>query len=156
MSMTQRMNKKRIKADQLVRHEALRFKKRSDLMAFALKNPGVLGAHFLLQVRQKMMLPTPSTTSELYRTDVAAWAMSPLGPGLKDLRDIREVQVLGQVLTHLTSQRIPQAVDLMAHRIREIRAAKAPGGSWDKAAPISLLPGEVSSSAVMPDSAMTL
>ena len=44
----------------------------------------------------------------------AAWAMTPLGPGLKELRDMREVQVLGQALTHLIAQRLPQAIDFMA------------------------------------------
>ena len=102
------------------------------------------------------MKGAPKDTEELLATDVAGWAASPLGPGLKDVRDIREVQVLSKILTDLGSQRIPQALDLACHRIREIKAAKSAGGTWEKAEGISLLLGQLGSGAPLPDGALTL
>ena len=64
--------------------------------------------------------------------------------------------MLSRMLTDLGKQRIPQALDLACHRIREIKHAKAAGGSWEKAQGISLFPGELGSGAPLPDGALTL
>ena len=92
--------------------------------------------------------------SDLYRVDVATWAST--NSGLKELRDQREVTVLGKVLTLLNRKREKEAADLMVQRVREILQAKRAGGSWEKAELISLLPSTSASSTALPDGALAL
>ena len=75
---------------------------------------------------------------------------------LKDIRDKNEVLMLSKLLATLAANRIPGAADLMAQRIREVRAAKSQGGSWERAAAVSLLPSSAPSSTLVPDGAMHL
>eukprot|EP00974_Lingulodinium_polyedra_P067270 6512064-Lingulodinium_polyedra.AAC.1 len=75
---------------------------------------------------------------------------------VKDVRDLRECHLLGQLLSHLGRGRQAEAADLIAMRIREVRMAKRDGGSWEKAGVLSLLPGGHAGTAVIPDGALVL
>ena len=139
---------------QQTRQHTLRFKRRADLLKFHLERPGALAAHFLCQVSQKLGRPMPTSSAELLRTDVVGW--SERHSGVKDVRDQREIQFLGRILQDLGTDRLPQLADLLALRIREIRAAKGEGGSWEKAGVMSLLPGPYAANAPLADGAFHL
>lgn len=141
-------------SEMLTRSEVLHFRKRKDLLSFANRHPGALGAHFLLQVRRRLMRPLPENSSELRETDPTAWAMTQAD--LKEVRDLCEVQLLSRLLMDINSDRLASAVDLLVMRIREIRMAKAQGGTWEKAGAISLMPSSVPVSVALPDGAMSL
>ena len=96
----------------------------------------------------------PASTEELRAIDPTAWVAH--DPVLKDVRDMKECQLLSNIIAEIGLDRLPQAIDLMAARIREIRMAKGPGGSWDKAAAVSLMPGTVPATQGLPDGAMEL
>ena len=106
-------------------------------MNYAIKYPGALGALSLSQVRMKLMGGQVEDFKDLYKTDPTVWAGTL--SGLKAVRDLREVQLLSKVVSELNKDRIPQAVDLKTHRVREALAAKKTGGSWEKGALVSLL-----------------
>ena len=146
---------KNVSQSQLARAVGLRFKPRSDLVNYASKYPGALGALFLSQVRMKLMGGQVEDFKDLYKTDPTVWAGTLTG--LKEIRDLREVQLLSKVVSELNKDRIPQAVDLMTHRIREVLAAKKAGGSWEKGALVSLLASDQASMGTsMPDGALDL
>jgi len=149
-----RSAKRHVSARQLERAESLRFKRRSDLINYAAKHPGALGALFLHHVRTKLSLSTAGKMDDLYRADVTTWAAT--GTGLKETRDIKEVQLLSKILLEINKDRLPQAVDIIAQRIREVRMAKQAGNSWEKAELISLMPGSQAGSTVLPDGCLAL
>ena len=138
------------------RATCLRFKRRSGLLTFAQKYPGGLAAHFLSQVKMRMNAGIPSDSTEIREVDFTSWANNPALTELKDTRDQKELLFLGRILSEIGMKRIPQVADLIAMRVREMRAAKRDGGSWDKAAAISLMPGTMASNAALPDSAFSL
>ena len=155
MLWTDSKSKKRtFSSDQHTRFHTLRFRRRADLLAFAMKRPGGLAAHFLAQVRLRLGQPLPSDTAELRNTDVASWALK--DGALKDVRDQKELMLLARILSELAHDRLPQLVDIIAMRVRELRAAKAEGGSWDKAGVLSLQPGPYPAAASLPDGAFSL
>ena len=119
--------------------QVLKFKTRADLVAFSQKHPGALGAQFLIAVREKLMRGHPTHTKQLRDVDVSTWAARETG--LKELRDLREVQTLSLILGHINSDRLPHAVDAISQRVKSILMAKAPKGSWEKSAAVELLPG---------------
>ena len=90
---------------------------------------------------------------DLYNLDATVWAGT---GGLKEVRDIREVQLLTQVLTTLGQSKFSSAVDLICQRIREIHVAKKAGSSWEKAELVSLLPSTQASSSPLPEHALAL
>ena len=134
--------------------ESLYSRKRKDLLRFAEKYPGGLAAHFLHPVRRKLHREPASDSRDILSTDATVGATSQ--SELKDVRDVREIQFLSKLLSDVSVGRLPQAVDHVAMRIRELRAAKLPGGSWDKAAAISPQPQSVPANAPLPDGAFTL
>ena len=74
--------------------------------------------------------------------------------GLKEIRDLREVQRLSKLVAQLNANRL---LDLACQRIREIMLAKKSGGSWEKAALVSLLPSDQASmSSALPDGCLDL
>jgi hypothetical protein len=147
---------KKTKFDQalMIRHHTLRFKRRSDLVNFAMRYPGGLTAHFLAQVKAKMGQPLPLDTHELGSVDPTSWASSM--SELKDVRDQKEVSFLAKILAELNRGRYSQLADLVTMRIREIRVAKKDGGSWDKAGVLSLQPGAYPANAPLPDGAFII
>ena len=76
--------------------------------------------------------------------------------GLKEIRDQRELAVLARVLGLLNQEKLPEAADVLTQRVRELLAAKRPGGTWEKGELLSLMPTAQSVSAVLPDGGMTL
>ena len=92
----------------------------------------------MMSVMEKLGKGAPRTTGSLQRVDVSQWAKD--STGLKELRDLREVQSLNLMLTHLQHHRLPEAVDVAAQRIKSILMAKQPKGSWDKSTLVELLP----------------
>ena len=139
---------------QLARANTLRFKKRADLLNYHMKYPGALGAHFLLQVQAKLGRTAPGSTRDLSAIDVSSWIAQ--SAEFKEVRDQREVQHLSRILAELGADRQGAAVDLIVQRLREVRFAKSAGQSWEKAAPISLLPSGSSASTALPDVAFAL
>ena len=144
------------KPEEVHRTEHLTFKKRKDLLAFHERHPGALAAQFLLQVRRKLSRPMPENSHQLIRTDTSVWSTTPSMNELKELRHQKEVQFLGKLMMDLAEERLPQVLDAVVMRVREIRTAKAAGGSWDKAATISLMPSTAPVSTVLPDGALAL
>lgn len=137
------------------RVQGLRVKRRSDLYKFAQDYPGGLGAIFLMQVRQKLLGGAPEKVKDLYRTDPGRWAAAM--SGLKEIRDVREVQCLSKIIGELNANKVPVAVDVAAQRIKDILLAKRSGSSWEKASLILLMPPEQASmTAPLPDGALDL
>ena len=68
---------------------------------------------------------------------------------------MKEIQFICKLLADISVGRLPEAVDLLAMRVREVRAAKLPGGSWEKAAAISLQSQSIAANAPLPDGAFT-
>ena len=94
---------------------------------------------------------TPENMEVLSQTDISTWAMNSSMTGLSDVRDQKEVILLSTMLVELGHRRYGQMADVLAQRIREIKMAKAPSSSWEKAAPMSLLPQAVPNTVAMPD-----
>jgi hypothetical protein len=91
------------------------------------------------------------------KTDFVSWASNPMCHDLTEVRDIKEIQFLARVLAEIGNDATPRAADLIAMRIREIRAAKRKDGvGWDKAATISLMPSGVAPNAPLPDTTFSL
>ena len=155
MLWTDSKSKKRtFTSDQHTRFHTLRFRRRADLLAFAMKRPGGLAAHFLAQVRLRLNQGLPESSAAVRMTDASLWAAH--SSELKDVRDQKEVMFLVKLLCELGHNRLAQAADLLSMRIREIRAAKRDGGSWEKAGVLSLQPGPYASNAPLPDGAFNL
>ena len=123
-------------------------------MSYALEKPGTLTTLFLYQLRQRMHGSAPRSLSDLYQVDVGHWAGT--STGLKELRDRREVALLGKALSLLNRRKDKEAADLMVQRVREVLYAKRAGSSWEKAELISLLPSASASSTALPDGALAL
>eukprot|EP00974_Lingulodinium_polyedra_P057187 5502431-Lingulodinium_polyedra.AAC.1 len=104
----------------------------------ALKKPGALAGLLLYQVRRRLQKGAPEHSDALRRVDLSAWAAT--CSELKDIRDLKEVQLLSRLMVDIGEDRLPQAMDLAAQRVREIRLAKSQGGSWEKAAAVTLMP----------------
>ena len=103
----------------------------------------------------KLLRGPPERLRDLYQTGPTVWAAS--HSGLKEIRDLREVQVLSKLIAEINKNRIPEAVDIIAQRIREILTAKKSGSSWDKGALLSLMPSDQASMTTpLPDGALDL
>eukprot|EP00974_Lingulodinium_polyedra_P065034 6286884-Lingulodinium_polyedra.AAC.1 len=57
-------------------------------------------------------------TEELKKTDLTLWAS--MHSGLKEVRDVKEIQYLAKCLTELGADRQVQLAGLLAQRIREL------------------------------------
>jgi len=148
--------KRKLTATHLAKATTMRFKKRSDMLNFHAKYPGALAALLVLQVRQRMGLSMPEDMEKLAETDMSTWAMNTQFHGLKEARDMKEMAFLTKLMLELGHRRIPQAADLLAMRMREMRSAKADGGSWEKAQVLSMMPQSISNMAPLPDNGFVL
>ena len=146
--------KKKFEESHVLKFHTLRFRRRSDLLGFHAKYPGGLAAQLLAQIRQKLGQGLPASSTELMATDPGAWAAR--DGAMKDVRDQKELMLLSRVLVDLAHDRLPQLADVVTTRIRELRAAKADGSSWEKAGALSLQPGPYSGSAQLPEAAFHL
>ena len=75
---------------------------------------------------------------------------------MKEVRDVKEVQLLGNIISLLGDGKYEEVVDLAAMRIREIRFAKAQGSRWEKAASQNLMSSSVAVNTSLPDGALGL
>lgn len=146
--------KRKIGADLIMRAEAFRMKKRSDLLSFSSRYPGGLAALLLYQVRRRTHGSAPEDSDQLRAVDPTAWTST--GAEMKDIRDQKELHFLSQILGQMSSGKYEQVADLVAQRVREVRSAKAAGGSWDKAAAVSLMPQPLPGNTPLPDGAFVL
>eukprot|EP00972_Heterocapsa_arctica_P037791 5564224-Heterocapsa_arctica.AAC.1 len=64
-------------------------------------------------------------TGDLYNVDPQLWATAM--SGLKEVRDIREIQILRRLIVDMNNGRHARLMDTMTMRIREIKAAKSQG-----------------------------
>ena len=138
----------------MLRQDTMRFKRRSDVLTMHKRYPGALAGHFLNQVRQRLGLSYAQGSDDLRQTDVSRWGATM--SDFKDVRDVREAHLLGVILGELGKDRLSEAADIIAMRLRELKAAKRDGGSWEKAAVLSLLPGTHAASAPVTDGAFVL
>ena len=136
--------------------ENLHLRKRKDLLHMTSAHPGTMGAHLLLQVRRKLMKGPPRDTRDLARTDVASWASSTSMCDVKELRDIKDIQMLGRLMSLVGEGKIEEALDTIALRIREVRMANMQGSSWEKVAALSPLSASIPVNTPLPDGALTL
>ena len=107
----------------------------------------------MCQVRARLQLGPPSNMRELYQMDLGTWSTQ---AGLKEVRDIREVQTLSHILCDLGQKKFGAAADTIAQRMREIKLAKQSGSSCDKAELVSLLASNQASSSALPEQALAL
>ena len=128
---------KRVSYDDLSHVDGLKWKKKGDLVAFASKHPGALTAHFLAGVYARLSKGTLSRSSQLREASVAAWAHQ--FTGLTEIRDLKEVLTLAEILDSVNRREIERAMDILCQRILAIQAAKMKGGSWEKAEAIELV-----------------
>ena len=105
-------------------------------------------------MRRKLHKEPAADSRDALTTDPTVWAQSMTD--LKDVRDIKEIQFLAKLLGDISTGRLPEAVDLLTMRIREVRAAKQAGGSWEKASAISLQAQAVPANQALPDGAFVL
>lgn len=117
--------------------EQLKLKKKGDLISFAARHPGALTAHFLAGVYARLSKGTISRTSQLREVSVASWAHQ--FSGLTEVRDVKEVLTLAEILDHVNRKEIARALDVLCQRILAIQAAKGKGGSWEKAEALELV-----------------
>ncbi|CAE7221804.1 unnamed protein product [Symbiodinium sp. CCMP2592] len=128
---------KHVKYDDLSHVDGLKWKKKGDLVAFAAKHPGALTAHFLAGVYARLSKGTMTRTSQLREASVAAWAHQ--FTGLSEIRDLKEVLTLAEILDSVNRREIERAMDILCQRILAIQVAKMKGGSWEKAEAIELV-----------------
>lgn len=128
---------KSVSYSDLAHVDQLKFKKKGDLVAFAAKHPGALTAHFLAGVFTRLSKGTLAKSSQLRDVSVTSWAHQ--FAGLSELRDMKEVLTLAEILDHVNRREIARALDVLVQRILAIQAAKMKGGSWEKAEGIELV-----------------
>ena len=116
--------------------EQLKLKKKGDLVAFAAKSPGALTAHFLAGVYARLSKGTISRSSQLREASAVSWAHQ--FSGLSEVRDLKEVLTLCEILDHINRKEVARALDVLCQRILAIQSAKSKGGSWEKAEALEL------------------
>ncbi|CAK9055594.1 Uncharacterized protein SCF082_LOCUS30033 [Durusdinium trenchii] len=117
--------------------DALKLKRKGDLLAFASKNPGALTAHFLAGVYSRLSKGSLTRTGQLRDVSVTSWAHQ--FAGLTEIRDLKEVITLAEVLDSINRKEISRALDIICQRIIAIQSAKQKGGSWEKAEAVELI-----------------
>lgn len=115
-----------------------RWKRRRDLLQFAMRRPGAMTAHFVCSICKKLSKPTPSETKHLISTSAVAWAKR--HSGLVEIADQREALSLCTLLDHLDQREVERCADVLVQRIQEIVRAKTKGGNWGTAETFFLLP----------------
>ena len=117
--------------------DQLKLKKRGDLVAFAARHPGALTAHFLASVFTRLSKGSLTRSSQLRQVSVTSWAHQ--FSGLTEIRDMKEVATLAEILDMVNRKEIAQALDVLCQRILAIQAAKQKGGTWERAEAIELV-----------------
>ena len=117
---------KQVSYDDLAHVDGLKWKKTGDLVAFASKHPGALTAHFLAGVFARLWKGTYVESLK----PVVPWAHQ--FTGLSELRDLKEVLALAEILDSVNRREIERAMDILCQRVLATRAAKMKGGSREK------------------------
>ncbi|CAE8604573.1 unnamed protein product, partial [Polarella glacialis] len=78
---------------------------------------------------------------QLREASVASWAGQ--YTGLTEVRDLREVMTLANIMDSINRREMVQAMDVLSQRIVAIQLAKRKGGSWDKAELVELVPSGI-------------
>eukprot|EP00435_Cladocopium_sp_Y103_P062484 s896_g24.t1 len=128
---------RRVPLASLTHVDQLKFKKRGDLVAFAARHPGALTAHFLASVYTRLSKGSLTRSSQLRDVSVTSWAQQ--FSGLTEVRDLKEVVTLAEILDAVNREEISQALDVLCQRILAIQSAKTKGGTWEKAEAIELV-----------------
>ena len=128
--------------------EQEKFKSRTDLLAFSMRHPGALTAHFLNVVHRRLSRGVPQKYKDLSQVSVAQWAEK--YSDLTEVRDQREVMTLAEALDRLNRNDVEACADIICQRIQAIRQAKKKGGSWEKAESLELITGGGGGSSVPP------
>ncbi len=115
----------------------MKFKKRGNVVTYAAQHPGALSAFFLAGVLARLSKGLLRRTKQLREASVVQWASQ--CAGLTEVRDIREVLTLAQVMDHVNRDELAQAMDVLAQRVIAIQT-KRKGGSWEKAEALELIP----------------
>ena len=144
-------SKKTITAEDVRNLETMRFKRRADLIQLSVEQPGALAAQFLTAIKMALNDGPPASSRDLCRVDVSRWAKD--HSTLKEVRDLREIQTLMLVMQRLNEDQVPQAMDVLAQRVKAILSAKHAKGTWEKAQLIELLSAGMG---VLPQSEITL
>ena len=121
---------------------------RTALLAFAMRHPGALTAHFLNVVHLRLSKGIPSNTRDLAKVSVAQWAEK--YTELTELRDLREVQTLAECFDRLNRGEVEACADIIVQRIQAIRVAKKKGGTWEKAESLELITSGGSGGSLLP------
>ncbi|CAK9026865.1 Uncharacterized protein SCF082_LOCUS17697 [Durusdinium trenchii] len=132
-----RSNDKSVSYTDLTHVDALKLKRKGDLLAFASKHPGALTAHFLAGVYSRLSKGSLTRTGQLRDVSVTSWAHQ--FSGLTEIRDLKEVVTLAEVLDSINRKEIARALDIICQRIIAIQSAKQKGGSWEKAEAVELI-----------------
>ena len=96
---------KKVSYAHLTHVDGLKLKKKGDLVVFAAKNPGALTAHFLGGVYAS------TGTSQLRDVSVAQWAHQ--YAGLTEVRDIKEILTLAEILDAVNRRQVATALDAL-------------------------------------------
>lgn len=128
---------RKVPLSSLTHVDQLKLKKRGDLVAFAARHPGALTAHFLASVFTRLSKGSLTRSSQLRQVSVTSWAHQ--FSGLTEIRDMKEVATLAEILDMVNRKEIAQALDVLCQRILAIQAAKQKGGTWERAEAIELV-----------------
>ena len=109
-----------------------KFKKRVDLVTFAMEHPGALAAHFANKVHEQMGSGVMRRSRQLRDVPYTKYIGSDAF-GLSELRDRREAMTLATVMEKLNKDEVSEAMDLISMRLLALQEAKQKGGSWEKA-----------------------
>lgn len=121
---------------QVTRFAGHKFRDQSDVISFAAQHPGALTAFFLGMVHQKLHQGLVRNTRDFRRTSVLSWVER--HSGLAEVRDVREAVTLATAMDLMNQGQYAELMDVLAQRLSALQAAKAKGGSWEKAAKIEL------------------
>ena len=137
----------KVTAEDLARLDQERFKavgtgsgtSRPALFTFCQRSPGAVTAHFLAQVRQRLLSPggRPRQTKEFRSATCVDWVDNV--SGLCELRSQREAYTLTSILDTANKDCIAEALDILVMRLHALQVAKAKGGTWEKASQIELI-----------------
>jgi len=130
--------KRSLSPDGIRNLSSVRLRNRADLQNFATRYRGCLAAQFLIAVHNALSKGNPSTDREMMAVDLVRWSQE--ASGLKELRDLREIQSLCLIMSRLNQGRLEEAADAIAQRVKGVLSAKAPKGTWERAQLIELLP----------------
>jgi hypothetical protein len=129
---------KKVKPESLQAMEALKFKKRGDLLSFAAVKRGALAAQFLTSVRCKLQRGSITRESDLRDVEVAAWCSQ--YSGVTDANAKREVETLSNVMDLINKKDLPRAMDTIAQRIKSIQLVATKRTTAEKSQAMELKP----------------